>query len=438
MRILLTDHPNAPLFRELCNSLEAEYISFPDRRDDGLPKEIDIGITYDEFNAPAALMITKLRDCCIPTLHIADGILEWRNTWNQERINQPSGGGMPLYQPILCDKFACLGRSHARILESWGNLGKCEIVGSPRFDPMLKIRPRPVSDAGPVRVLIVTARTPYFSDRERDKTVASLMDLKDWFDKNAKMGERDLLPVWRLTKGLDREIGLPTGDKPGPKSDLVTALNEADAVITTPSTVLLEAMLMRRPVALLDYTNSPQYVPAAWRIMAPHHIGETIRDLVAPPPARLLYQDTILHDALECRTPATPRLITLIEEMVRISRDCKAQGRALSFPDRILPDPEKGHHLPEELFDMRSLYPDHPVFGNMDRVELQTEIGHLRNKIAADESTLQKTLDTAQELERIRRYGSGHLVSRLVHTFPFPRKMWRAASHWRKDRHNSR
>ena len=42
-----------------------------------------------------------------------------------------------IFQPVVGHKIACLGRSQARILESWGNVGKCEIVGAPRLDRLI-------------------------------------------------------------------------------------------------------------------------------------------------------------------------------------------------------------------------------------------------------------------------------------------------------------
>jgi hypothetical protein len=169
---------------------------------------------------------------------------------------------------------------------------------------------------------------------------------------------------------VPNELRDTTGD------DLAAALGRVDAVVTTPSTAVLESMLQGVPVALLDYSNSPQYVPAAWTISAPQHLDEVLPELVRPPEPKRLFQDAVLHDALECRTPAAPRLAYLIAEMARIGRECRERGDPLRFPRRILRDDQDGHQLPEERFDLAGLYPDHPVFANMDRAALQVELGH--------------------------------------------------------------
>src|SRR5690606_24871922 len=111
----------------------------------------------------------------------------------------------------------------------------------------------------------------------------------------------------------------------------------------------LEGMLHHLPVALLDYNNCPHYVPAAWRITAETHFDEVIPELVNPPGAKVHYQHHLLHDALECQTPALPRLAELIARMSEIARRCVAEGRQLAFPRRLVRpegDPPAAESIP--------------------------------------------------------------------------------------------
>jgi hypothetical protein len=126
-------------------------------------------------------------------------------------------------------------------------------------------------------------------------------------------------------------------------------------------------MLQRLPVALLDYHNCPHYVPAAWSITAAEHIGAVTSQLVAPPPARMVYQDSILHDALECHTPATPRMVELISAMGDVAKRCLARGEKPDFPRRLLADRQDGHHLPEPGYDHTSLFPARTLFTGSGR-----------------------------------------------------------------------
>ena len=79
----------------------------------------------------------------LPLLVLADGILEYRNTWLNPGL--PAGC---MFQPLLGHKVACVGKSQARVLESWGNVGKCELVGLPRLDSVIPV-PLEVPTTGP-------------------------------------------------------------------------------------------------------------------------------------------------------------------------------------------------------------------------------------------------------------------------------------------------
>jgi hypothetical protein len=272
--------------------------------------------------------ITAAQEVDCPTLYVSDGITEWRSCWESEYPPE-------IWKPILCHKAACVGDSQARILESWGNWGKCEVVGSPRLDALIGRQPRQREAGQPVRILIMTAKRPGFRDSQRKLAVQSLRDLKAWFEKNPSVDGIGLQPVWRLTKELDRLVGVENSLNSLTGGDLAAALLEVDAVITTPSTTMLEGMMQGLPTVLLDYNNCPHYVPAVWNITAPGHCDQIVPQRVNAPEAKLLYQTDILHDALECCTPATPRFVGLVEAMEQIGRDCILANKPLQFPTRI-------------------------------------------------------------------------------------------------------
>jgi hypothetical protein len=262
------------------------------------------------------------------------------------------------------------------------------VVGLPRLDPLLGRQARHRKPGEPLRLLITTAKTPAFTPDQLRPVERSLQDLKAWLDRARGAGRLDIEPVWRLTFDLEARLGVANQLSDDSGRELAQVLRDVDAMITTPSTCMLEGMLQSIPVALLDYNNCPHYVPAAWSITAPEHLDDIVPQLASPPATRMLYQDTILHDALECRTPAMPRLIRLIEAMVEQVRQQRRAGRPLSFPARILPDEQAGHHLPEARFDLPTLYPEHAAAEAMDRRALQAEIGHLRFQHRQDQAEL--------------------------------------------------
>ncbi len=329
----------------------------------------DLVIAFDEHDCELGMLIGEMSRRGIATLQIMDGILEWRRTWQYPTSAQKR----PLNQPALAHKVACLGRADARIMESWGNVGKCEIVGSPRFDHLVRAkrdsRIGPVSGR-PLRLLVMTAKTPGFTPEQIETTYRSLADIRDDLG-----GRTDIEIVWRLTQNIHEKLGIHNIVRDVTGGELHEMLRQVDAVVTTPSTALLESMLCGLPTALLDYHNCPHYVSAAWQITCKTQIDSVIENLRTPPLERMLYQDYCLHEALACATPALPRMTRLIDEMVRIRQRAKASGNpVLNFPHRILDDPEEHISWPNANFNLQTLYPHHPVFGRSDVTVMQAEL----------------------------------------------------------------
>lgn len=315
----------------------------------------------------AAACIEEARRSNIPSLYLMDGIIEWRHQWENPKFG--AGDGIPYNQPVTTDKIACLGWESARTLEAWGNIGKCEIVGAPRFDHYLREPVVREKHEGPKRLLVMTANTPGFTPEQLEKVERSLVDVKTYLEKR-----KEWEPIWRVRRGLDEKLGLTDHFPHLREQSLKEVLSQADAVLTTPSTVLLESMLAGLPTAILDYTNSPQYVSAAWLITAQAHLAPTLRELLDPPARRLALQDEILHNCLACRTLATPRVVNLIKDMTKIGKASRISGSEMKFPARMVALEFGGHAIPSEHFDFAELYPDHPIFSKEDLHILQREL----------------------------------------------------------------
>jgi len=339
--------------------------------------------------------IRRARELGIPSLLVMDGIVEWRHQWEDPAMGPLNGVGY--YQPVTTDKIACIGRQTVRLLESWGNIGKCELVGCPRLDPFL-IDPMPEPKAGgPRRLLVMTASTPAFTSEQSVKVERSLQDLKA-----ALLGDRTWEVLWRVKRDLKETLGLPDSSRSLDGAPLRDALSWSHAVITTPSTVQLEAMLARRPTALLDYSNTPHYVSAAWTITARNHIEQVLLDLLDPPHHRMLHQDFVLHDCLECYTPAAPRMATLICEMTRLRLDAQREGSPMAFPARILAHESFPFTEPSAFADLARLYPANKTLSSADLVKLQRRVVFQRQQIAA--------LKSAAGLARLVRWAKSRVA----------------------------
>lgn len=183
----------------------------------------------------------------VRVLLLMDGILEWRNTFLNPRLERD------FLRPAPVELIACAGERDRRILESLGNnavatglprLARCAPLAAPVDDPQAP-------------VLIATARTPAFNADERSRLLAALTRLRD------ALNARNIPASWRLTGGLDRDLDVP-GDLDSPLGE---SLANCRAVLTTPSTLLVEAMLAGRPAAIIHPHPAPLWplAPVAWR-----------------------------------------------------------------------------------------------------------------------------------------------------------------------------
>jgi hypothetical protein len=271
------------------------------------------------------------------TLYAIDGILEWRNAW-ENSVDEPACPWT--MRPVLSDKVACTGVAQAAILDGWGNSGKTEVVGLPRLDAAIEAsrsKNGHAADSSRLNVLVATAKWPGYTPGQRAQIRESLSDLHTFSLNHPVVGGRAVQWTWRLTAGLAAGIGVPNTLTDTTGRELAEVLDSMDAVITTPSTVMLESMIRGIPTAILDYTNSPEYVPAAWRINARSQIGDVVSQLAWPAASRMHYQQFLLQQALQTEISASVRMAELCRQMIRIAHDCRANGLPVVFPSPILP-----------------------------------------------------------------------------------------------------
>ena len=344
-----------------------------------VPDDAGIIITHMHYRWEelAALRKVLVQDR-VPVLILSDGILEYRNAWEHPNLAEGS-----MFQPVLGHKLACIGRGQARVLESWGNPGRCEVVGLPRLDSIQPTAVASSGTSGSFRVLVATANTPAFDSGQRETVVQSLRQLKDWFSNNllvpADKGRRPIEVVWRLSDGLEAEIGLEAtiqddeadAAAPPPIGEVIESV---DAVITTASTMILESMLRQRPTAVLDFHCSPAYFSTPWMIKTAEQFEFVISELADPPKPKMMFQEFVLHDQLECRTPAKPRMLRLINEMTAAGIEARNTESPIQLPARMLPDPQAGFSLVPESFELQSLYSNNKAFANREVDQLKIEL----------------------------------------------------------------
>ncbi|MDB4386536.1 hypothetical protein N9Z47_04140, partial [bacterium] len=351
------------------------------------PADTGIVITHMHYRWDEISALRRIYESTqIPILILADGILEYRNTWQNPTIADGS-----IFQPMIGHKLACIGNSQARHIESWGNDGKCEVTGLPRFDSVFNSEYLPIQKDGPFRLLIATANSPAFDAVQRNRVLDSIRALQQRFEKHRQINRRPVEVTWRLTDGLHEELNLPRrrdqSDRPHTLSDMVEL---SDAVITTPSTLYLDSVTKNRPTAILDFNNTPAYVNSAWTISAPLHINDVLKELENPPPPKMFYQQSALRDHLEHRGSAKQRMHQLIETMVEIGVKARISNQTLSFPAKILQTSPREIQTAETDWDTHCLYPNNPVFQNTQVSRLQQELNQAIARLNQLPNELQK------------------------------------------------
>ena len=383
--VVLASNPQHPLFSSWLN--QSPYPVSAHSRvslDFQFPANTGLVVMADCYNQPWTTLLHQAVEQGIPTLLLADGILEYRNTFEN-----PGVAAGAIFQPVVAHKIACLGRSQARTLESWGNAAQVEVTGAPRFDRYAGKQRRTRAANEPFKVLVMTAITPYFTHTQHEQVRRSLLDLKQTFDAGVTQDGVSVQVEWRVTKGMQQEIGVESVVSDLTGRELAEVLERVDAVISTPSTAMVEAMLLGLPVALLDYTNSPLYVQPAWRITAAEHIRPVLAELFAPAAPKLQFQEAVLHDTLECGSPAAPRVLQLADRMIRHGVHSRARGLPLSFPPRLLPVGAHAAAPAESRYRAADLHPGQPQFHEQHLQRLQVEVGQLRRYCAQLEKVAQ-------------------------------------------------
>lgn len=343
------------------------------------PNTTDLVLCVNDFSYEIAQCIDAARLKGIPTLTLQDGTLDWRCQYENSIF--AAGGGPAQHQPVLSDKIACLGPQSARHIAMWGNAAKVEITGMPKMDQLLD---RPASSPArgrKRRLLVMTAKKPWFDESQRSLILCALCDLRDYLNTRP-----DIEVAWRLTKNIELEIGVTNTLNELESMELVEVLDSVDAVVSTPSTAIIEAMLCRRPVAALDYHNSPRFLPTAWTISCPGHVASTINEMLMAPPAKMLFQQTCLTDVLRIDGPAAPRVAELIRRMVAVARDCRMQSVPLSLPANQL---EFGEIVVgSKQTPLSAIYPFESIYGDDDVTSLQARLIRAQKDLAKLHSSL--------------------------------------------------
>tara|TARA_R110001583_G_scaffold8896_2_gene41974 strand:- start:23219 stop:24442 length:1224 start_codon:yes stop_codon:yes gene_type:complete len=390
-------------FKSVENSLGANFVYFENYQPNKIIEaKPDLVIVPDEHWCELGNIVATCKAHGILTLQLMDGILEWRRTWdygaNGHRVN---GILNPLNQPAFADKIACLGYKDFRILESWGNHGKCEIVGMPRLKNIQGLRADfSHLDKKKGKILVCTAKTPAFTKEQERITIESLKDLRDFFKERD-----DVEVVWRLSGDLSETLNIKNTLTDLNGLEIHRIIQEVDSVITTPSTTLLESMVLKTPVALLDYHNVPHYFESAWIISSQNQIPNVFEELMNPPVVKLDYQEFLLNDQLFHHEDATKRLLDLIGSMMNYKNELE------NLPTGLLDNSYTPTY--QISSDIGTYYPELSWLEKLEKRELELKLSAAEGAIGVLEN---KVSNLERRLNSIPFYT---FLKKLKHSVPF-------------------
>ncbi|HMP79869.1 MAG TPA: hypothetical protein PKD54_10485, partial [Pirellulaceae bacterium] len=261
------------------------------------------------------------------------------------------------------------------------------------------------------------AKCPGFTTRQVETTYRSLKDIRDWFDAHPEVHSRRIEVCWRLAADMAERLDVLNSANDWTGRELAAQLRHCDALITTPSTTMLEGMALRKPVALLDYHLAPQYSPAAWTISAREHIADIMGELMAPHAVKMGYQQYLFRDALYQGEPATDRLERLIRQMAEMAHQCAVAGQALRFAPQLLGPPSPV----EESWDFCTFFPQIAEISTFGVSESQREWGHARREI---ECLNARIAQLQSEL------GEAHRIFESIHRHPVAGPIVRLRQKW--------
>lgn len=302
-----------PVEKELAGHVEFQYdrLWLPLTINEQKP---DIVISINEHHRSIADCYERANLLSIPTLTIQDGVLEWRHLF-ENPVFRGNEFGVPLHHPVIADKIACIGPLWYNFIRELGNASKVELTGMPKMD-IVGSNPIKINNQKRKRILILTAAKPWFYDNQKPVILEMLSDLKEFFSSHP-----ELEAIWRVTRQLDKDLGLRNHFKRKDTVELKSLLDQCDAVISTTSTAMIESMLCGKPVARIDYFNNPALFPTVWNITHKSQIEYQVQRLLEPSPMECWLQEVFKDQVILGTTNAAKNVAFLIMKMIHLSKN---------------------------------------------------------------------------------------------------------------------
>ena len=218
----------------------------------------------------------------IPTMLLMDGICEFSNFTKNKNIQRL---GFDNYFPIIADYIAVVGE---RAKFYFNELDTTALMFLPprvmnkaeldNFNHSIK------KDMSTEKFLITTANTAYYDSEEFErlcnllkKTISALN--KDGYDYIFRIFDQRIIDFLKIDSGYNKTEG-----------SFEEVVKSVGFVITTPSSIMLQAMSLGKPVGLLLYRDSPLFIQSGWIFHDGVNFQDTIKSMVSLDEKRMAFQ----------------------------------------------------------------------------------------------------------------------------------------------------
>lgn len=247
-------------------------------------KDFDMVVSTIQHSRLSNKIIKKANFLNITTVLIVDGIFEWNNSYNNKYLNSL---GMPLYSENIYDYVYLCSTPIIRKYLKGNNDVRYLGFHNKRIFSFTAEDEDEDEDKDKDKVLISFANTPFFNIVEKNNLYSLITKLTDALnnigvDYDFRIFNNDIVT----------ELGIECS-KNIISSDFRDIVKNYKAIISTPSSVCLDAMGYNIPVAQLYYRDTPQSFQTPWTIHQGIDIENTLLSLINPEMEKIRYQSTV-------------------------------------------------------------------------------------------------------------------------------------------------
>lgn len=243
------------------------------------------GICTCIYHSPLSLMLTfQAKKFGVPQFYFMDGIGDYSNILNNTYTNKIGVRQLmpPLHTVVFCVDTPtmhfvnfcggiALGYQPGRVY-GWGSKDVSKIEKKYDF-------------------LITTANLPYFNESERERLILLLTaSVNSLLKRGFKIAFR--IYDQKLLKALGRDDVVNLTDE-----NFDCVLNICKCLITTPSSIAIQAANKSVPVAFFDYRDMPDLIQPGWKVHLSVDMDVVWSSMLNQDPDRMLIQRKVLTDS---------------------------------------------------------------------------------------------------------------------------------------------